>query len=529
MKLFNILVFTSVVTMSSGTAYSEGHEAHSHRSHIKCQTPLQAENTGYFAAKTATRSEREKSAVSADGHFRVHYDTSGWFAPDQTDNDKNGIPDYVDSTLEHFEYAWDLQINVLGYNEPPSDHGLGGGDEVDCYITNYGSTPYYGGTFYDTFILKGSTSSHIVIDNGYTEAQYSTSGDDALKVTTAHEFFHVVQFGYMYSTGLSWWTEQSAVWMEEYAWPEVNDYLQYINDFMLMENTSLSHSNGAFEYGAGIWPMFLAKEFGDDIIKSSWERYAEGDNLSISALDDVIPDGLANAYSEFGIWNYFTKDRANTYDFYSDGDQFPYTVSMDWQAMSKPADGDFSANALTTKYIELLFASNFSSNILDIKVSPSGSAQLKSSLILFDDSESYEIHALESNQGTVSLLQTWEKAVLAVSCTNPYGSGYKFSFDADISSVSVDEDSPLAFAIGSAWPNPFNPATTISFTMQDAGHVSAMVYNVSGQLVETLVNSELDAGEKSIIWKPDNLSGGVYMVRIATAHGTKTVKTLYLK
>ena len=80
-----------------------------------------------------------KSAVSSGGHFRVHYDATGYNAPDPADGDMNGIPDYIDSTLVYLEYAWRLEIDILGFKAPSDDNGSGGGDEIDVYVRNYGS------------------------------------------------------------------------------------------------------------------------------------------------------------------------------------------------------------------------------------------------------------------------------------------------------------------------------------------------------------------------------------------------------
>ncbi len=501
----------------------------------KCLTPLLAEDDGFFAAKVAAHVDREKSVVSSGGHFRVHYDTSSYHAPDQTDNDRNGIPDYVDSTMVYLEYAWDLEVNELGFNEPPSDYGLGGGDEIDCYITNFGAvTGTYGMAYPDTgnVLLNKPVSAHIYIDNDFAESVYPTHGYDALKITTAHEFFHVVQFGYIYTRTILWWAEQTAVWMEQRAWPDIEDYFTYIDDFMLYPDISLSNSIGNFEYGAGIWPMYLSKTYGDDIIRSTWERYAQGDNSSISALNDVIPNGLAEAYNEFACWNFFTKDRANTEAFYLDGDRFPYSAPISWQSLNRPWEKDFSdINFMTSKYIELVLDEDYGNGFgVTVEVTPSTSAtKLASSVILYNNPGDYRIQSLSNNKDVVPFGRNWEKIILVVSNTNFYGDSFGFSYIADITTASDVEETPEVFAIGNASPNPFNPSTSIAFTLPENGHVSATVYNTAGQKVDTLIDREMTAGAKRLFWKPGNISGGVYFIRVATEQGVKTAKALFLK
>ena len=137
----------------------------------------------------------DTSILSPERHFRVHYDTTGANAPSLTDLDHNTIPDYIDSTLAFLEYAWDLEVNALGYHPPKSDNGAGGGDEIDVYIQELGNGNY--GITYPDQESNGTSSGYIILDNNYSGNQYYSKGLDGLKVTSAHEFFHVIQFGYL--------------------------------------------------------------------------------------------------------------------------------------------------------------------------------------------------------------------------------------------------------------------------------------------------------------------------------------------
>ncbi|MCE5251119.1 hypothetical protein LLG96_12955, partial [bacterium] len=118
-------------------------------------------------AKTAGRPVMQVSLLSSEGHFRVHYDSTGVNKPAPTDTDRNGVPDYIDSTLVYLEYAWNLEVNQLGYEEPLSDDGIGGGDEIDIYILDFGKGGY-GITFPD-HPQNGMASAYIELDNNYAE------------------------------------------------------------------------------------------------------------------------------------------------------------------------------------------------------------------------------------------------------------------------------------------------------------------------------------------------------------------------
>ena len=61
------------------------------------------------------------SIVSDRGHFRIHYVLSGPDAVDSTDTNRNGIPDYVDSCGNAFEYAYTIQVDSMGFPPPPNN------------------------------------------------------------------------------------------------------------------------------------------------------------------------------------------------------------------------------------------------------------------------------------------------------------------------------------------------------------------------------------------------------------------------
>jgi len=95
--------------------------------------------------------------------------------------------------------------------------------------------------------------------------------------------------------------------------------------------------------------------------------------------------------------------------------------------------------------------------------------------------------------------------------------------------VSVEEAAPAAFSVAQNSPNPFNPTTTISFSLADAGNVSVDVFNVAGQKVDTLANGFMTAGSHSIVWDASSFSAGVYFYTVKTAGASKTMKMTLLK
>lgn len=69
---------------------------------------------------------------------------------------------------------------------------------------------------------------------------------------------------------------------------------------------------------------------------------------------------------------------------------------------------------------------------------------------------------------------------------------------------------PLDWQLADNYPNPFNPSTTITYTMAQPAHVTLSIYNLAGQRVATVVNDMQNAGLHSIQWEASRFPSGVY-------------------
>jgi flagellar hook assembly protein FlgD len=101
--------------------------------------------------------------------------------------------------------------------------------------------------------------------------------------------------------------------------------------------------------------------------------------------------------------------------------------------------------------------------------------------------------------------------------------------------VGID---PVAFAnhLEDNYPNPFNPTTTIKYSIASSGHVSLKIYNAAGQLVRTLVNEEQAPRAEgfAVTWDGTSNQGqpvasGVYFYKLATEGFSQTKKMALLK
>lgn len=97
--------------------------------------------------------------------------------------------------------------------------------------------------------------------------------------------------------------------------------------------------------------------------------------------------------------------------------------------------------------------------------------------------------------------------------------------------VSIDEPSEIttSFELHAAYPNPFNPSTTIRFELPEATSVSLEVYSVTGQRVATLVDGDLPAGMHQAVFNANGLASGMYIYRLQTPQGQHSRTITLLK
>ena len=88
---------------------------------------------------------------------------------------------------------------------------------------------------------------------------------------------------------------------------------------------------------------------------------------------------------------------------------------------------------------------------------------------------------------------------------------------------------PTEVSLSPAYPNPFNPSTSLSYTVPQDGNVKLSVYDISGRLVENLVSSYQEAGSYNAVWNAANISSGVYFVRLSASSEMLTQKVMLIK
>ena len=98
--------------------------------------------------------------------------------------------------------------------------------------------------------------------------------------------------------------------------------------------------------------------------------------------------------------------------------------------------------------------------------------------------------------------------------------------------VAVEEerhDIPMSYELYQNYPNPFNPTTTIEFSLPKFGHTKLTIYNVMGQVVETLVDREMTGGIHRITFRADRYSSGIYFYMLKSGDNVEVKKMMLLK
>jgi len=88
---------------------------------------------------------------------------------------------------------------------------------------------------------------------------------------------------------------------------------------------------------------------------------------------------------------------------------------------------------------------------------------------------------------------------------------------------------PQTFVLFPSYPNPFNPTTTIRFSVRKTGLHSLHIYDITGRLVETLLDKTHATGKYEITWNASSQPSGVYFVQLSNRESVQTQKLILLK
>jgi len=88
---------------------------------------------------------------------------------------------------------------------------------------------------------------------------------------------------------------------------------------------------------------------------------------------------------------------------------------------------------------------------------------------------------------------------------------------------------PYTYTLNQNYPNPFNPTTEISFDIQNPVHVSLKIFDLTGRVMETLLDERKPTGNYSVTWTGDGYSSGIYFYQLIAGEFIETKKMVFLR
>jgi len=88
---------------------------------------------------------------------------------------------------------------------------------------------------------------------------------------------------------------------------------------------------------------------------------------------------------------------------------------------------------------------------------------------------------------------------------------------------------PMEFGLTGAYPNPFNSAVRLDYSLAEAGRVNLSIYDLNGRLIDVVVNSEKSIGVHSVHWNASALPSGVYIAALKAGERASKVKVTLVK
>jgi len=472
-------------------------------------------------------------------NFTFHYTLTGPDSISKVDKDDNSIPDYIDSAATAAEYSYDLLLDSLGYSPPPLQN-----QRVDVYLYNL-EYPTWG---YPTQNEKVKTTSReydyyssMNIENDF-QGEYGLGKYEAVKITIAHEFYHIVQLGYNYfesgelpgqKYGDTYFLEWSSTWFEDVAYPQVNHYdYQLFNEFFNSAQEPLWTYR--YRYSLSTFLKYLSNDFGINLITKIWESIKKG-NQAFYALKEVLLEEtgkrLAWHWNKFFRVAYYSGDNYVPEKSICPDAKYFKELRID-STSYQVFEGKQTIQSRTSPYSTNSFTISFDkSQYLGVDREKNYGDSLLTGYII----ESEEQSDLESefNLNRYSTLgKVSQQNKLIIFATNKTMENVEYSF--------VVSERPRPFVdskISNLYPNPIDPSLKNHIAVEiktDSrnNNLTLALFNILGQKVK---------GHKYILPQKSHgtrvyqfpisrsLASGVYIIRCQTGRDVDTRKITILK
>jgi len=404
-----------------------------------------------------------------------------------------------------FDYVLSL-YRSMGYRDPPDDGGVDG-PEFDIYIRDLTPKRLYGEATYPPRVS-------VNIDNDFQGSDYYTKGLDGMRVTAAHEFHHAVQFAYRVNSDDFFYYEATSVFMEDVAYDGINDYLHYLPKFLGNPQQPFTRYNGNHEYGLALWHFYLTKKHDLSIIREIWEEFGTAPPILMAVEKTLNRRGTTfdEALGEFYVWNYFTGSRADTVQFYPEGDIYPEVFV---NSISLLNDTTVSSTYLAPRYFELTDAMPLNYEL--IATDDENIDRWVNNLVVVNLPKQVELSKFteqsEKSAGLIINIRSIASRIIWIptSVAREEGS-YTLNF-------SVESFSPIPY-ISSVllpnYPNPFivpeNDICYLPFYLDNPNEVEMRIFSGNGSVIKTVYYGSMTKGfHYTDVWWDGKNSDGEYV------------------
>jgi hypothetical protein len=456
--------------------------------------------------------------LSPSGKFRLNYVTTGADAVPTADANSNGVPDYVEKAALYADQSYQMMVVQQGFRDPI------GATPYQIYFEDlnfYGYTQPSGGT---TFIAVHNTFQGFPAND---DPEGRVLG--ALKVTIAHEFKHAIQYAtnqWAGDAGRVDWVEMDATMMEDVVYPQVNDYRNYLGSSSIFRNPSRSTPGS---YNHVTWMLYYTEVFGIQFWVDVWNRVVQNGNQMIPTIRTVLTTrnaSYAETFARNHAWHYASGSRSGAgYGFAA---KFQYPTALTFGRIAIP-DSLLAPETLprsSARYYTIIRPPNMIGEV-SLTLIHSLPATGVALLGYGTDGTLRELIVRGNESGTILVSTDWNwddltSLGLVVANANETAT---LTYQYRVDSETVPEVPTL---LANA-PNPFNPSTSIRFTLPERQRITLDVLDALGRRVATLLDEERNAGRYAIPFDANGLATGVYIYRLVTPDKMLTGKMLLLR
>ncbi|MEX0844500.1 MAG: T9SS type A sorting domain-containing protein, partial [Balneolaceae bacterium] len=477
----------------------------------------------------------EESYISPSGKFEIIYQTFGPDSVSITDEDNNGIPDYIERVAEASDSSYRHEILNIGFTDPIPE-----GASYKIYVENDLPQGSYG---YTTTSSTTPGGTYIVIEtdfDGFPENTHSKGNQiGAIYATMAHEFKHAIQYKqnrWRSPSGAFDWSEMDATLMEEVVYDDVNDYYNYIKSGFYSANPNVSsvfgnpNNSAPNAYWFVSWMIYYSEAFGNDLWREVWELIEEDNFLSIDeALTVQLPFWNTDFKSSFvqnHLWHFASGSRVGEDDYgFKEKVYYPNAnVEASFTGVPPGNVGVGDINKLAARYYEISPTAS-DHGFADVAVD-FDSTQIGLGLIFYlKNGEMIEMIETGENKAQVYLpteIDWADVEKLGIVVANY--SNAQMSRDLALylgktgSSIPIRDplyaELPKEIKIYQNYPNPFNQGTNINFELPRGAQVAIDVFDITGRKVRTLTDQFYRLGSYTIPFAAEGLSSGMYIYRL---------------